>query len=196
MNISCIILAGGESIRMNKDKKFLIFHGKSFLERSIDLCKIFSDDVIVSLGNSNQKAEVLSKGIQGIRIVLDHLSHKGPLIGLYNGLKQCSHEYVLVIPCDVPFLDKFILKSMIDHRQGYDAIVLRSGKLIEPLLAIYKVKSMLEICEESINSRKWDVKGAVLKLKLIKYIDVEIKSFFNVNTREDFKRILDNGSKY
>jgi len=164
MNVSCIILAGGRSTRMGKDKKFIMFRGQSFLERAVEVAKRLSDEVILSLGTQEQKAEVLAKGFQGVSIVIDHLQSKGPLVGLYNALKKCSREYAVVMPCDSPFLHPKVLQSMIDRSKGHDAVVPRAGGFIEPLLAVYRVKPMREMCEQSIESHKWEVRGAVLKL--------------------------------
>jgi molybdopterin-guanine dinucleotide biosynthesis protein A len=188
MDVSCIILAGGRSTRMGMDKKFIMFRGQSFLERAVEVAEKLSDEVIVSLGTQEQKAEVLARGFQGVSIVIDHLQSKGPLVGLYNALKKCSREYAVVMPCDVPFLHPRVLQSMIDGSRGYDAVVPRAGEFIEPLLAVYRVKPMLDICEQSIESRNWDVKGAVLKLKNIKYMN-NMTSFLNVNTSEDLEKL-------
>ncbi len=196
MGVSCIILAGGRSTRLDRDKKFLMFRGKSFLERAVEIAKRLSDEVIIALGTQEQKAEVLAKGFHGVSIVIDHMHSKGPIVGLYNALKKCSGEYAVVMPCDVPFLHPKILQSMIDGSRGYDAVVPRAGEFIEPLLAVYRVKPMLEVCEESIESGNWDVQGAVLKLRNIKYIDADMSSFLNVNTSEDLEKLLKNGREY
>ncbi len=195
MDVSCIILAGGRSTRISRDKKFLLFRGKSFLEHALDVAREVSDEVIISLGTREQKDEVLAKGFRGVSIAVDHLPGKGPLVGLYNGLKECSGEYAVVIPCDSPFLGAEVLQSMVDVCEGYDAVVPRAGKFMEPLIAVYRVKPMLEACEESIESSKWDVTRAVLKLRNIRYIG-DMANFLNVNTPEDFEKLLKNGCEH
>lgn len=193
MDVSCIILAGGRSTRMGRDKKFLKFRGKSFLERAVEVAKRLSDEVIISLGNQEQKAKVLDKGFRGVKIVVDHLQSKGPLVGLYNALKKCSKEYAVVMPCDSPLLNHKVFRSMIETSRGYNAVVPQAGEFIEPLLAVYRVKPMLEACEQSIKSCSWDAQGAVLKLKNIRYMKADMTSFLNVNTTEDLEKLLEKG---
>ncbi|MDP6459576.1 MAG: molybdenum cofactor guanylyltransferase [Candidatus Hydrothermarchaeota archaeon] len=196
MDVSCIILAGGRSTRIDRDKKFLMFRGKSFIERAVEVAKRLSNDVIISLGTKDQKIEGVAIGLHGVNIVIDHLEARGPIVGLYSALKKCSKEHAVVMPCDVPLLDHKVLQSMIDGSGGYDAVVPRAGEFMEPLLAVYRVKPMLEVCEESIESCNWDVQGAVLKLKNIKYIDTDMSNFLNVNTSEDLEKLLKNAREY
>lgn len=191
MKVSVVILAGGKSTRMGRDKKFFTFRGKSFLERALTVAKKLSDEVIMSLGSEEQKEEVLDKGFRGVRIVVDPLKSKGPLMGLYSALKECTREHALVIPCDSPLLDLEVLKSMINESRSYDAVVPWVGGLIEPLHAVYRVEAMLEVCAEAIESNDWDVASALRRLKKIKYMN-DVGSFLNVNTPEDFERLLKN----
>lgn len=175
---------------MGRDKKFLVFKGKSFLERAVETAKKLSDEVIVSLGTQEQKAEVLARGIQGISIAVDHLHSKGPLVGLYNALKRCSREYAVVMPCDSPLLSPKVFQSMMEESKGYDAVVPRKGRFIEPLIAVYRVKPMLKACEKGLKTRSWSVGEAVLRLKNIKYVEADMASFLNVNTPEDMEKVL------
>lgn len=190
MRVSCIILAGGRSERMGRDKKFLVFRGKSFLQRAVETAKELSDEVIVSIGTREQKAEVLARGVQGVSIAVDHLPSKGPLVGLYNALRKCSREYAVVMPCDSPLLGPEVLRSLIGMSRGYDAVVPREGKFMEPLIAVYRVKPMLEACETGIQARNWSVGEAVLRLKNIKYVKADAAGFLNVNTPEDMEKVL------
>lgn len=187
MKVSCIILAGGRSTRMGKDKKSLMFRGKTFLEHAVEVARTLSDEVTVSVGNREQIAEVESLGLKGVSIAVDILPGKGPLMGLYSALRKSSREYAVVMPCDSPSLDPKVYRLMITERQGYDAVIPRSGELIEPLHAVYRVKPTIRALEDAIRSREWELHKAVLRLKT-KYI---MASFHNVNTLEDLEKLYE-----
>ena len=55
MKVSCIIVAGGKSERMGRDKKFIKLKGKYFLEYAIETAKKLSEDIIISVGSESQK---------------------------------------------------------------------------------------------------------------------------------------------
>ncbi|MFH1774064.1 MAG: molybdenum cofactor guanylyltransferase [Methanobacteriota archaeon] len=192
MKISCIIVAGGSSKRIGIDKKFVKLRGKYFLEYAIDTAKQLSEDIIISVGSEGQKKQV--QKISSLKITVDSIESKGPIIGLWQGLKECAHEYAVVLPCDTPIMQLEVFEHMIKECPGYDAVIPRKGELLEPLHAVYKVSSTLKACEEALKENQLNLGRVVSKLKA-KYIPVEVfekydrnlLTFYNINTRKDLE---------
>lgn len=192
MKVSCVIVSGGKSERMGRDKKFIKLKGKYFLEYAIETAKQLSEDIIISVGSEEQKKRV--QKITDLKIVVDSAESKGPVVGLYEGLKECTHEYAIALPCDTPLMQARVFEHMLRECAGYDAVVPKKGELLQPLHAVYKVSSMLEACEKALEENQLNLSKAVSKLK-VKYIPVKVfekydrdlLTFYNINTRKDLE---------
>jgi molybdopterin-guanine dinucleotide biosynthesis protein A len=163
-NCSGVILAGGENRRMPVLKALIEVDGQKIIERNINIMKrLFKQVFIVT----NQPEVYVYLGI--------------PLLG----------EWVFISACDMPFINKNVIKYMYSQKNNFDAVVpIVKGKT-EPLLAFYS-KRLLPTMEKVILTDKRGIKD-FLKNKRVKYvtskeikkIDPEAKSFANLNTPED-----------
>jgi molybdopterin-guanine dinucleotide biosynthesis protein A len=194
--ISCIIVAGGKSERMGQDKKFIEFQGKYFIEHVVEKARSFSDEIILSIGVKEQLRKTPPMG--KLKIVRDEKEARGPIIGIFSGLKKCSNEYTVVLPCDSPFIEPRVFEYMIKERLGYDAVIPKRNNHVEPLHAVYKVPAMLKACEKVIEEGKAGVGDAIAKLERVKYISIEtfrkhdktLLTFYNINTYEDLNGLI------
>ena len=191
MNISCIVLAGGRSTRLGRNKVTEIIGEKSLLERVISCLAYFESDIIVVTA----KKPTLPQRIDypKLKIVSDIHPGKGSLGGVYSGLVASNSFYNLVVACDMPFLNRKLLSYMVEISNGYDLVVPRLDDTFEPLHAVYS-KGCIAPMEYLI--KQDDLK--ILKLfPLIKVryaekneidrFDPQHLSFFNVNTEADLK---------
>lgn len=186
--LTAIILAGGKSSRIgiNRDKAQLKLAGEPLINWVISgLVPIIIEENIIIVGPP-KKYSYFSK------IVQDIFPQKGPLAGIYSGLKASPTFYNLIVGCDMPFLQKELLWYMWENIDSEDIIIPRYGKdYIEPLLAIYS-KSCLEIMEKNLKRDILPVRLIFPYLK-VKYIEDEkiIKfdpkhlSFFNINFKKN-----------
>lgn len=190
--ISCIIVAGGKSERFGRDKKFIKFREKTFLENVIEKAHEFSDEIILSLGEDEEVQDVHEK--EGLKIVFDHEKSKGPLVGIYSSLKHCRGEYVVVTSVDSPLIKPEIFQEMIQECQQYDAVIpVKKDGRHEVLHAVYKTSKLREACQKAIENKEYKVRNMTRFLGNIKLVDIaefqkydpELLTFFNVNTRED-----------
>jgi molybdopterin-guanine dinucleotide biosynthesis protein A len=126
---------------------------------------------------------------------------KGPLGGFHSALSHATTPYILVVACDMPWLNRSLLEYMISIRETADIIVPRWEKYPEPLHAIYS-----QHCLEPITA---NLEADILKLtaffgkvslnfldqKTIVQFDPTGQSFNNVNTPEDLERAKINQGK-
>lgn len=132
-----LVLAGGASTRMQRDKAALLYHGKPQLQWTFDLLTEVCPRVFVSV-RPDQLHDQLRAGLPQI---VDRLAGKGPIAGI--AAAQDAHPEVawLVVACDLPFLSRATLDHLLAHRDpSRSATAYRSAhdSLPEPLCAIYE----------------------------------------------------------
>lgn len=132
----------------------------------------------------------------GVDVVKDILPHRGPLGGILSGLLVASHEYSFVIACDMPLVDRRLIREMASSRHGNDVVVLSHKNGIEPLLGVYS-KNCIKPLEESLFEGNLSVQDFLCGLKAQTFVcefdssapDV-LPPFFNVNTPQDYSRVI------
>jgi len=187
--MSLIILAGGNSTRLNTNKAFLeLIDSKTIIENIVNCLKdVFSEIVIVANNAEDYK-------FLGFKVVPDLIKNKGPLGGIYTGLKTANEDKNFVLACDMPFVNVDLVRYMLKFKD-FDAVVPRSNSYIEPLHAVYS-KNILPVIEDQIKNDRLKINETIKKIKKIKYIEKEeIEKFdkarlcfFNINNKEDFEK--------
>ncbi len=192
MKISCIVLVGGKCLRLGRDKALEIVGNRSLLERVLATLSLLSGDIILVAAKNCYPSNLSS--YPRLRKTIDTYSGKGPLGGIYTGLVESSSFYNLVVACDMPFLNQDLLQYMMGLTSGYDLVVPRVGKLVEPLHAVYS-KHCLEPIEYLLKKGDLSIFN-LFKLVKVRYVEAgEIErfdpkhlSFLNVNTETDLER--------
>lgn len=182
------ILSGGNNRRMLRDKAFLQIGQKTIIEREIEvLSTLFSRIVVVTNAPENH-AHLAAE------LVPDLVPGKGPLGGIYSGLIASKDEYSFVVGCDLPFLNAGLISYMIEAKNGYDAVVPKLSRFVEPLHAVYSrhclmpIKRQLNRNELKIQSFFHEAKVRYIRESDIKRYDPKGIAFLNVNTEDDLKK--------
>jgi molybdopterin-guanine dinucleotide biosynthesis protein A len=187
LTISSVILAGGQSRRMGVNKAFLKVGHRSLIERVISQVSIVGKEVIVVTNAPDEYAHL------GYPTVADAFPGKGSLGGIYSGLRAASNPHVLVVGCDMPFLNASLLRYMLLLTPGYDVVVPRTEQGVEPLHALYS-KACLPAMEQLLQQNNLKVIAFYSQVRVryveqeeIKILDPQLLSFFNVNTPDDLR---------
>jgi molybdenum cofactor guanylyltransferase len=191
---SCIILCGGRSKRMGRDKGIIPFQGKPMIFHVLDSIENVVDDIILVLRDEEQVrnyTKILGKRAESLRIYIDQIKDGGPLVGILTGLSNIKSDYALTLPCDSPFIDEsFVLNIFeLEKDEEFDAIVPRwENGHIEPIHSMYK-KSVLKTISKLLKDEINDVKSLIENLN-VRYVDVRVldettRSFQNINTLKD-----------
>lgn len=191
-----LILAGGKSQRLGRDKASLDLGGRTLLARSVELARRFCPEVYVS-GRDPATAAVCGLDDCGLRWIPDETPGLGPIGGIATGLKRLKTA-LLVLPCDTPLLNAGLLERLVAARnQRPDSAVAtafaqpNTGHL-ESLVAVYEPEALPFLAEalrrgvhalwRAIPSDRW---------RRVFYEQSEQSAFLNLNTPDDVERYRD-----
>lgn len=176
-----IVLAGGRSSRLGRDKAEEMLGGKTLLQRAIDALSPLCVEVII----------VGRKGVPsdrtGVRRVEDIVPDMGPLGGIYTGLSVTRQDQNLVVACDMPFLKPDLLRSLAEGEIEADAVVPVVDGQAQPLCARYALR-----CLHAVDSLIRAGHYSVMKLfPLVRTAFVELddpQPFLDIDTEDDLHR--------
>lgn len=193
MDITGIILAGGQSSRMQSDKALLKLGGKTVIEVVADKMKKIFSDVLISTNDINNYKYL------NLPIIKDTYTRKGPLAGIHAALKYSSTEKNFIISCDMPFVSSELINFIAAYNSDKKIILPEAEGRSQQLCGIYS-KPILPVIEEIILDSEKDktIKGSIYDLiqrVSAEIIDVESLPFYdnnfflNMNTPEDYELI-------
>ncbi|AYA36131.1 molybdopterin-guanine dinucleotide biosynthesis protein MobA [Hymenobacter oligotrophus] len=134
-----LVLAGGQSQRMQADKGRLRYHGPEQREHAAALLAPFCQEVFVSC-RAEQAAELPA----GLQPLPDQFLDLGPMGGILSALRHDPNAAWLVVACDLPFLSNATLQHLVQHRNpARVATAFRSpaNEFPEPLITIWEPSS-------------------------------------------------------
>jgi len=194
-NITGVILAGGKSARMARDKAFVPFSGKPMIETVIDnLSGLFQSLMIIT-----NTPHLYQK--YGIKMRADIIKGCGPLGGVYTALLFSETKYNFIFACDMPFLNKGLISFMVNEANNHDAVIPERDGGLEPLCAIYSkacigaIKNELLKDNLKVTSFLSSVKTRKVGDKEIAAFDPDGRSFININTPENLRRYKYEGTE-
>ena len=136
MSISAMLLAGGESRRMSKDKATLLFGGKPLWQIQLELlCKLEPAEIFVSA-----RADPAWRPAD-VQFVPDEPPSRGPLSGLTATLARIRSSHLLVLAIDMPFMSEDHLRYLCSAIEPGRGVLPMIGGRAEPVAAIYPTEA-------------------------------------------------------
>jgi molybdopterin-guanine dinucleotide biosynthesis protein A len=171
---------------MKTDKAFLKLGSKTIIEELISrLEKRFTKIMIIA----NDKKRYA--GID-IEVIVDIISDKGPLGGIYTGLLKSNTTYNFIFSCDAPFVNLDLIDYMIDLANGIDIVAPRWRNRFEPLHAIYSrncigaIERQIKKNDLKITNFFPEVSIKVVGQEELERFNLGETPFMNINTREEY----------
>jgi molybdenum cofactor guanylyltransferase len=191
LDVNCIILAGGKSARLGRNKLMEKVGGRNLLERVVARLASFNSEIIVVTALDSALPDLT--GTPKLKVIKDIIPGKGSLGGLYSGLTVSDRPYNLVVACDMPFLNLNLFKHMIGLAESYDAVVPLVKDNAEPLHAVYS-RNCLPALQYLIEQNRLSILELFPMIKVhyvntgdIEQYDPRYLSFFNINTEADLR---------
>lgn len=194
-----VILAGGKSRRMAQNKALLRLGNGTLIGHVVQSIQSITEELLLITNSPDEYTHL------GITMHGDIVQNAGALGGIHTGLTYASHDTVLCVGCDSPFLAPNLLTYLVSVLDQYDAVMPytlkepsfynKNGQItLQTLCAVYS-KRCLPIIEQMLNESDLRVhalqeRANVLTLapEIWKIYDPEGHSFFNINTPEDFEK--------
>lgn len=192
VNICGLVLAGGKSLRMGKDKGLIDYHGMPQREYVAGLLAGFCSPVFISA----RKGQVDEK-TTAFPILEDKWEGLGPFAALLTAFDQNPKAAWLVLACDIPLLDKQVVATLVESRDpGMSATAYKDpvSGLPEPLIAIWEPQ-ILTVLRNAFEKKMYSPRQ-ILKNSPVKLIDPKDPwSVKNVNTVREYREIISHKEK-
>ncbi|MFA6178634.1 MAG: molybdenum cofactor guanylyltransferase MobA [Candidatus Methylopumilus sp.] len=184
MQITGVILAGGQSRRMEgKDKGLVNFLGQPMVTHVITRLKPQVSEIFI---NANRETERYAEF--GYPVIADDIGgFAGPLAGLHKAMKVANTPYILTVPCDSPLLPSDLTTRLMNGliERDADIAVAKTGSQTHPVFCLCR-KSLLGNLEQYLLSgeRKVDRWQKSLEIIEIAFND-NPQAFSNINTADE-----------
>ena len=206
MSHAAVLLAGGKSSRMGRDKSALTVNGEPLWQRQLAVLRATNPAELFISGKSDGPYADC-----GVEILADEIPDCGPLGGIATALRRCTSERLLVLAVDMPAMTAEFLRSLLEESQRTGMGIVpsvaadgrrradrdRSARLlpsaatgIEPLAAIYP-RAALAIADECLRTGERKLEAFIRKLEASQLVSVrpvadqEAAIFANWNEPKD-----------
>lgn len=162
------------------DKGLQLFRGRALIDFVIERLRPQVTELLINANQNQQRYESY-----GYRVVGDLFpDYAGPLAGLHSALSAASHDLVLTVPCDSPFLPIDLADRMEHARraQTADVAVARTGHQAHPVFCLVRKKLLPHLTDFlDGGGRKIDAWYADLNVVEVAFDD-QPEAFTNFNT--------------
>ena len=132
--ITGIILAGGKSSRMGRDKGWIELNNKPLINYAIEALKPYCNELVISSNSKEYKS-------LGYPVYEDKIKRCGPMGGIYSSLLHSSSRYNMVLSCDMPLISTELIKYVLDKSiEGKLSLPVHGANFMEPLCAVYPLE--------------------------------------------------------
>lgn len=184
ISIPVVILAGGAGSRIGGRKELRILGGRNLIARTIDKAVSYSKQVAVSTG---QKGELDLP--HGIVKLADPKPGHGPISGLLSGLEYAAgsgSDYVMILPCDTPFLPDDLMSQLLQSIGQANASVAYCNGRLHATCSLWRVCTAEMLMSYLANSRRSLVGFAeAVGYKTVHWSSDHYDPFFNINNEAD-----------
>ncbi|QRG68705.1 molybdenum cofactor guanylyltransferase [Brevibacillus choshinensis] len=188
-----VILAGGNSSRMGTPKELLKWRKGTFLSELVrEVTKLELSCLVVSNRPERLAAELI--GEANVRVTADLVPSAGPVSGMVTAFRATEEEVLLVLSCDLPFMDHKEIQKLCEYANGWtdwDVVAARAQGRLHPLCALYHRRTQ-PVWERALHDGQYRLMHTLAQL------DVRVTpeglldewAVFNANTPEDYQTAL------
>lgn len=184
--VSCIILAGGEGKRFNREDKGLVeLNNEPLIAHVVNRIKNQVDDIIIS---ANRNIDTYKE--YASHVIPDQLeNYQGPLAGIAASLPYCQHEQVLVVPCDIPLLPTDLVKTL-EPANLNRLNILQINERLQLVFLMHRdlLPTLITYLEQG-NHKAMD--WVKMQNPHIVKLDKDTDTFINLNTPDQLKQLSD-----
>lgn len=189
-DVTGVLLAGGQSKRMGRDKRFIQLEGISLFARVLDTLKNTFEQVIVVVAKHG--TECFTEIPQVVEDVIPNCGSAG---GIYSGLIYSATDRIFCIACDMPFLNSTVASYLCSIDPYADIVMAQVGGKLHPMHAVYS-KRCLPALKHKLEEKDLQIhtmcNNPELAVKIVPETDIREHdpyglSFYNINTPMDLE---------
>jgi molybdopterin-guanine dinucleotide biosynthesis protein A len=191
-NYSVVIQAGGQSRRMGADKGLLPFGEKTLIEYILAQVEGLGSEQIIISNKPGDYARF------GLPVFTDVFPDMGALGGIYSAIFHAKYEHVLLLACDMPFVNLELVEYLLSLADDHDVVVpvAEEDEYVRPFRAVYAktclpaIEAALECGERKVISFFAQVDVHFVRPEQVHRFDPQERTFFNINTPQDLEKAL------
>jgi molybdenum cofactor guanylyltransferase len=190
--VTGVILVGGKSSRMGRDKAFLEIEGRTLLDITLTAFREVLDTVIL-IGDRPER-------FAGMNLTIYPDIYTGSALGgLFTGLIRAETSHIFVASCDLPYPSPLLIRHLAVTAPGNDVVVVQSEDGYEPLFAVYS-QTCCEPIRRQIEEENYcifdfypQVTTRIVTPREIAHLGEPRRLFCNLNTPQEYRRISQEG---
>lgn len=184
-DVTGVILAGGRSRRMGRDKATLEIAGATLFARTLTMLRRLFPHVLIA----GDRPDLVRPGVPCVPDIYPGSA----LGGIHGGLSAAATDWIFVVPCDLAFPDPELVRFILGHRGGCDIVLPRTPAGLEPVFALYH-RNCLPAMEEMLARGDYRIYDFYDQVR-VRYLDAATlpvgwqRALLNLNTPEDLRRM-------
>lgn len=194
--MGAILLAGGRSTRMGRDKALLPWGASTLLRATVDrVSPVTLGGPMVCVAGPGQALPPLPSGVETVR---DRTPDRGPLEALAAGLHALAGrvEVAFAVGCDTPLLEPAVVRRVVDQIGDAEAAMVVASGRRQPLLAAYRT-AIAGKADEVLAGGRGSLHALLDRLTVaevtqdeLRRVDPDLRSLINCNDEAAYKRAL------
>ncbi|GAA4461979.1 hypothetical protein GCM10023093_07680 [Nemorincola caseinilytica] len=184
-----LVLAGGRSVRMGRDKGAIPWHGREQRYYMADMLAPLCEHVYISC-----RAEQQDEIDAAYHTLPDSYEGGGPLIAILSAFRARPDVAWLVVACDLPLLDAGTLRYLIANRDAKGIATTFRGPedgLPEPLVTIWEPAAYAILLQHIANGYKCPRKALIFNEANVRMLDApDAAKILNANTQADADKVM------
>jgi molybdopterin-guanine dinucleotide biosynthesis protein A len=188
--VSAAILAGGRARRFGgRDKSRLLVQGRPIIIRQVEVLQRVAADLFVVAPDPERFADL------GLAVHPDRVAGAGAVGGIYTALESAAADRVIVVACDLPFLDAGVLARLVELAGGGDGAWIRTPRGVEPLLACYRrgargaIRAAIDAGRLKAGGLDAVIRMVELPARELERLGATDRLLTNVNSLDDLTRV-------
>lgn len=194
-SIAGVVLCGGESRRMGRDKASLPFHGETLLDRVVRRLSAIVRPIVV-VARPGQSLPTLPPEVV---VEFDPVAGQGPWPGIAAGLRRlCDRDALFVVGCDQPFVEPAWIRALAERIGEHDCAVAIVDGVVQPLAGLYRPR-VADVVERLLRENRpprelFDhVPTRRIPFEDLAAADPHGRTLTNINTPEEYRDALEEG---
>jgi len=194
MTLSAVLLVGGESRRMGRDKATLEFGGRPLWKRQLEVLHGLSPETVFVSARTTPPWLP-----NDTKLLLDEPPSRGPISGLAKALAAIGTTHLMVLAVDMPFMTPSEFGSLLERATERRGVVPIIGDRAEPLAAIYPVTAAADF-QRALAGPDYSLQvvvrtlAATDKIELCSVAPENVHCYGNVNEADDFNAFPEFGA--